>query len=224
MNILAKCNLEDARSFNGSLVILGEEGEKPDKVFLNVCFGSELSDEDINKSLQEVAAIGKSVMSVTVDGFRGGLRVPEALDGKVFCSGSLSEYRDATASEGTSISAVPLVVLEDRYCDMRELYSLSCSSETVRFIGGRLLGIGGVRIGRFDNKGKLPIYYDGVYDTFAEVDLHDLNGIKEIVKKSRKKLKSVDDSPKAKKASVKKSSKRVEVFNSLFGSTEEEEF
>ena len=112
---------------------------------------------------------------------------------------------------------------------MRTIYELSLSHPGVRFIGGRLLALNGISIGRFDEgKSKMSVNYSDVYDNFLEVKLSEIDNLKEIVKKSRKKLEDAEDKPKKKKVSKEhnpgKASKRVAAFSNLFSDVEEVEF
>ena len=72
-----------------------------------------------------------------------------------------------------------------------------------------------------------PVFKD-IYDSFVEVDLGDLDGLQEIVKKTRKKAESTGEK-KSKKASkdgnktpAKKKNSKIEVFGKLFGGNCEE--
>ena len=137
---------------------------------------------------------------------------------------------EITCPEGV----VPLLVVRDGYADMRTLISACKKNKNLRVIGGKLLGIDGINIGRFDiedrNK-KLGIYYDGMYDLFKEVELSDLDNLTEIVKKSVEKLKKTTDDTekksknrKPKKAGSGSKQRRREAMGTLFATVEEVAF
>ena len=207
MILLASCTAEQCRNFNGKLVIPNEDSGKPDKVLLNV-------------NLEAGEEIPSNAYCVTYKG-----KVGEVLEGKTFLEVPLDSVDSSEPVEGV----VTLVRVPSGYCEMRKLYELCCKRSDVRVIGGNLLGIDGVRIGRFDEgKDKMSPVFCDVYDKFVEVDLGDLEGLQEIVKKTRKKVESSDkekskcksSKPKSKSVSKKKSS--VVAFSRLFGGSSEE--
>jgi len=90
-----------------------------------------------------------------------------------------------------------------------------------RIVGGNLLGVEGVRIGRYDTgKDRMSPVFNEMYDSFIEVLLKDLDGIQEVIKRNKKKIKSMVE--KEKKPREKKESKRLVSFNTLFGGNQEE--
>ena len=114
---------------------------------------------------------------------------------------------------------------------MRVLKEVCDKYPTVRFIGGNLLGVEGVRIGRYDEgKDKCSPVFKDIYDNFVEVDLEDLDNLQEIVKKTRKKAESqIKEKTKKKSKSAKAKSstpkekkvpKRKEAFSKLFSTNE----
>ena len=101
---------------------------------------------------------------------------------------------------------------------MRDVYDISVT-EGVRVLGGNFLEISGILIGRYENKGKTKAngVYNGIYDSFVEMRLSDLQNL-EVVKSKLKKLKSTVDSDeeKPKKKAKQEKSKLAERFRSLF--------
>lgn len=214
MEILANCSPDESEKFEGKLLIDNDDGSKPDKVYLNLVI--ENGDLDILNSLNS------NIKCVTYKGDVdfSGVDVPDA---KVFREFALGE--DIVEQEGiTSLLRVP-----DGYSDMRTLLGICNKYPSVRVIGGNLLNIDGVRIGRYPNgKDKGSPVYNGIYDQFLEVPLSELGNIQEVVKKARKKLDSSGTEKKAKIAKSKKTTPKkndiAKSFSTLFSGIEEEEF
>lgn len=231
MQLLASCTLEQAMGFNGKLVIPNEDEKKPDKVFLNVEYSD--SDGSVEDFFTKVSSLGKNVRCVS---FPVGVvsSVPEEWKNRVFIKNTIDEVM-----QGLNHTEIPgvvdLVHLDSDYpckkykLTLRDLVSICEEHPSVRFYGGNLLAVEGLRIGRFEEgKDKSSPVFKDIYDTFVEVNLNDLDGLKEIVSKTRKKAESSEDS-KGKKARVRskqpkerKSSKRAEAAMKLFGGMEEE--
>lgn len=221
MQILASCSLEEASRFNGKLVLPNEDAKKPDKVFLNiVANGNECL--DVFKKVDEIP----SVKCITFMG--GEVRyVPTGHEGMVFVEETLEEVLQGDTSYPNGV--VVLVRLPKDFpnaqYNMRTVYDLSIKNPNMRFIGGNILGVEGIRIGRFDSgKEKMSSVFSDIYDTFVEVDLGDLDGIQEIVKKTRRRAEHIVKEKKPKAPREKKVSRRVQAFNSLFGDSSEVEF
>ncbi len=220
MLIVASCSLSEAVEVNDKLVTVDEEGNKSDRVLLNVRISE--SDTDVPEML-------KNISKGTVKFFTVDSDITVDTDLPVFRSYTLEDALE----NGMKTKYIPLVNVGDDFpnanVNMRTLYELSLNHPGVRFIGGRLLALNGISIGRFDEgKSKMSVNYSDVYDNFLEVKLSEIGNLKEIVKKSRKKLEDAEDKPKKKKASKEhkpgKASKRVAAFSNLFSDVEEVEF
>lgn len=220
MLIVASCSLSEAVEVNGKLVTVDEEGNKSDRVLLNV---------EISESDTDVSEMLKKIPKGTVKFFTVNSDIIVDTDLPVFRSYTLEDALE----NGMKTDYTPLVNVGDDFpnanVNMRTLYELSLSHPGVRFIGGRLLALNGISIGKFDEgKSKMSVNYSDVYDNFLEVKLSEIGNLKEIVKKSRKKLEDAEDKPKKKKASKEhkpgKASKRVAAFSNLFSDVEEVEF
>ena len=220
MQLLASCSLEKSREFNGKLVLPNENKKTPDKVFLNIVVGEDERPEDVFKGLS-----GKE-KCITFSKYNPTNFCPTSLEGNVFNECDLDILlNDACFPEPKGV--ITLVRLPKDYSDMRNLKKLCSEHPTVRFIGGKLLGVEGVRIGRYDEgKEKMSPVFDEIYDTFVEVDLNDLDGLQEIVKRTRSKAEGVVKAKSSKKSSksssVKKQPKRIETFSKLFSNDEED--
>ena len=114
---------------------------------------------------------------------------------------------------------------------MMELVKVCTDIPNSRLIGGNLLAVEGVRIGRFeDEKKKLYPVYNGIYDNFIESNLSDIGNLTEVVKKAKKKLGSSESGKKSpgKKSKSSQKPKKVSVvaqsFTSLFSDSSDEEF
>lgn len=226
MDFLASCSYQDSQRFSGKLVVPSEDGGKPGKVYLNIV--SETDDRSL------VQLIKGNVKSVT---YTGGMpsfaeEVFEDLPQGVFHEVPLSEFSVTDTPQYKGV--VTLVRLPDGYNDMRYLHSICSQREDVRVIGGHLLGIEGVRVGRFDSgKDKLYPVYDGMYDSFLEVGISDLDNLTELVRKAKK---PSSDKPKGsskpragKKSSEdgntpRKTNKIATSFSCLFSESDVEEF
>lgn len=218
MELLASCSLERSRTFNGTLSLPNEDKKVNDKVSLNIVIDNA---EDCNVVFSSLSGLERCV---TFTGEKKATYCPTNLEGKVF-----NEYTIEDALNGRIepiMGVVDLVRVPEGYCDMRQVKTYCSKYPSVRFIGGNLLNIEGVRIGRYD-KGKdkmSPVLCD-MQDTFVEVNLDDLNGIQEKVKKVRIKAEKLAKEPKKKSSgngggNNKKKEKRVAAFSGLFGTEE----
>lgn len=227
MEILASCSYEESLKFDGKLVIDGEDGSKPDKVSLNVIVE--------NGDLSLINKLKPCVKCITYKGNVDFTGIAEDCK-NVFYEMPLSEVVDKEGSFKDSIvypnGVTTLVRLPDDYSNMKLVKSLCNSYPTVRVIGGNLLNIEGVHIGRYEvGKDKGSPVYNGVYDQFLEIPLSEIGNLKEVVKKARKKLDSTETEKKSKGSKVAKEKKAVskknemaKSFSSLFSTIEEEEF
>lgn len=220
MLIVASCSLSEAVEVNGKLVTVDEEGNKSDRVLLNV---------EISESDTDVPEMLKKIPKGTVKFFTVDSDIVVDTDLPVFRSYTLEDALE----NGMKTEYIPLVNVGEDFpnanLNMRTIYELSLSHPGVRFIGGRLLALNGISIGRFDEgKSIMSVNYSDVYDNFLEVKLSEIDNLKEIVKKSRKKLEDAEDKSKKKKVSKEhkpgKASKRVAAFSNLFSDVEEVEF
>lgn len=230
MQILASCDLDKAMSFNGKLVLPNEDEKKPDKVFLNIVVDEncEYGNDEVFRKASELGKDLVKCITFKVNNNRFANYVPTEWSGRVFNEYLADSYYDANMP--VCKSAVSLLRLSDDFSNMRLLLEECKEHPDVRYIGGNLLGIEGVRIGRFDEgKDKMSPVFKDIYDSFVEVDLNDLDGLQEIVKKTRKRAESAEGGKKPrvkkpKQKSEKRVSKRVAVFSSMFSDIEEEEF
>ena len=230
MKLLASCDIDKAKKFNGKLVLPNEDDKKPDKVFLNIVVDDtcEYGNDEIFRKASELGKDLVKCITFMVEKGRFANYVPSEWEGRVF-----NEYSDEYYYSGEAPicdKTVSLLRLQKGYSDMRKLYEVCKSHTDVRYIGGNILGIDGIRVGRFDEgKDKMSPVFKDIYDTFVEVDLNDLEGLQEIVKKTRKRAENLSGEkvkkPRVKKAKAeKKISKRKVAFNTLFAGDMEEEF
>lgn len=216
MLFLARCSEDEVRGIKGKLIIPSEEGKKDDRVLINLVVPN--GDVGVFDRLT-----GKEYCvtfeNTVIDAIPNGL--PEAMNGRVFNKVSYDVF--SKDPSGYSDSVPLLVELPSDFTDMRVLYDYCMNYPQVRFIGGKLLGIKGLRIGRSDEgKDNMSSVYEGMYDGFVETSLSDLSNIREIVKRVKTKVIEGSDKKvsKAKKEKVVKPNKKVESFKKLF--TEEE--
>lgn len=229
MELLASCSLSQAKGFNGKLVIPNEDSKRPDKVFLNIEYDDE-SDGTTSDFFKAVSGLGTGlVRCVSFPVGYAGVVVPEEWKGRAFVYTDLDTVAlDPNYPESEGV--VSLVRLDaDFPCEkykvtLRDLVSLCREHPSVRVMGGNLLGVEGLRVGRFDTgKEKMSPVFRDIYDTFVEVRLDDLEGLTEIVKKTRKKAEGSEGRVRTPKVvKPKKSKRQVEAFKSLFGEEEVE--
>lgn len=225
MDFLASCSLEESQQYSGKLVVPAEDGGKPGKVMLNIVCDN--GGRDLLKS------IGGNVKCVTYRGDMIGFDEEsfEDIPQGVFHEVCFSDFSVEDTPAYTGVTT--LVRLPEGFCDMRTLYKICNSRPDVRVIGGNLLGVDGVRIGRFDGgKDKLAPVFNGVYDSFIEVGLSELGDLTELVKKAKKKMKDTtkEPKPKAKKEKSQDTTPKRKVnkistsFSCLFSESDVEEF
>lgn len=215
MEILASCSVEESLQYKGKLQIESEDG-KVDKVVLNIVVDD--GDTSILKNLNpNIKCV--TFKNISEEDLKG-IDIPE---GKVFNEVEYEPHMLVPRIDNVTT----LIRLPYGYSDMREAKSLCNRGENTRVIGGNLLNIEGVKIGRYDSgKDKGSPVYNGIYDQFLEVDLKDLGNISEKVRKARKKISSAEGSKKStgskKQKVVAKKNNISKSFTTLFGSEEED--
>lgn len=225
MDFLASCSLEESQQYTGKLVIPAEDGGKPGKVMLNIVING--GDRSLLKSM------GGNVKCITYTGDMYGFDEEsfEDVPAGVFHEVCLEEFSVEETPKYTGVTT--LIRLPEGYSNMRNLHSICAQREDVRVIGGNLLAVEGVRVGRFEGgKDKIAPIFNGVYDSFLEVSLGELGDVTELVRKAKKKMKSVSDESKPKKKKEKSSEstpKRkvnsiANAFSCLFSESDAEEF
>lgn len=216
MDILASCTIQESIEYKGKLLIENEDGSKPDKVYLNLI----VDDTDIAK----VSSLNVNTKCITYIGnnfekIKDSIKVPIE---KVFIEKPYTEGMEINSPS----NMVTLIRLPEGFSDMREVKRLCSFGENIRVIGGNLLDIEGVRIGRYDNKGTKDIVFNGIYDRFFEIPLNDISSNLKEIKKARKKLNDIiinnKGSKKAKVSKPKPSNKMVKALSSLFNDSEED--
>ena len=221
MEILASCSLEESQSFNGKLSVAGTS----DKVSLNVLVTDESESDVFDR-------VGSNVKFITFVGKKA-TYCPTGLEGRVFNQYSFQDLENGSISP--SMGVTDLVALDSDFCNMKVLSEYCEKYPSVRFIGGNLLQVDGVRIGRVsEGREKLPIVLDGVYDSFVEVNLNDLEGVSEKVSKAKRGLEISSEGKKrggskggsktSKEPKEKKVSKRAQSLAMFLNNDEEEAF
>ena len=210
MKILVSCSVPEFNELYNEkkLLNIGD-----DIIYYNV-EASSLMDVDSIKSLSKDRIMCTTALDVDIEG----------------CT-----FREISLEEAREMPSVPnntLCRLPSGFSDMREVSNLSRRLPGIRFIGGNLLELPDIKIGRYDEgKDKLSAVFKGFYDTFleirsADVDrvedikeglsptvLQDLEGIK--IKSGKKRV--VNRSIGEKKEKPKKVKAVVQSFGSLFG-------
>lgn len=208
--VLASCSFEDSKKYRNKLVI-DDGSKKQEEVLLNIVT------DDPDSVLKEGLGSAKCLTTSVRPNY-----CPKDAFGNVFHEIPLDEFKGVYEEDGV----VCLVRLPDGFSDMRKAEEICMNSEgfedvehKVRVIGGNLLEIPGIFIGRYDTgKEKMSAVFNGVYDIFREVDLCELS-VKEVFGKLHGKSRSSQ-------GKSKKLTPRVKVrasLESLFG-TEEDDF
>lgn len=213
--ILARCGLGELGEYGGKL-LSGEE-----KVFLDI----EVNAESAAVAFKELLE-NKNVYCVTVSGDVDALPdVPNLMgtgkEGRVFYKSFYPDLIVANKDGYTTLYELP-----ENFSDMRYVFDISkkCGGK-VRFIGGNLLEIPGVPIGRVDTgKEKMSSVFNGVYDSFLEVGISDIENIEVLkAKVSKRALKDLESASEVKEKKVKSSNKAPKAekpvkvsFNNLF--------
>lgn len=210
--LLASCSYEESKKYSNKLVVASDGTKKnQEEVLLNIV--TDNPDEVLKGGLGSA----KCLSSYVKPSF-----CPKEYYGNVFHMVPLEDFKGVEESEGV----VCLVVLPEGYSDMRKVESICLNSEgyydvehKVRVIGGNLLEIPDVYIGRYDKgKEKMSSVYNGTYDIFREVLLSDIN-VREVFSKVSKKSsssKNISSRRLSPKSRVKSS------LDSLFGGVEED--
>lgn len=199
--LLASCSYEESKKYNSKIVLVSEEesNKKPEEVILNI----------VTDNPNEVFIGGKGVakcITTTVSP----TYCPNELKDNIFRLYNLGD--DLSKVEEEIEGIIPMLVLPEGYSDMREVYNISLKHPRLRFTGGNLLEIPGIKIGRYDKgKEKMSAVFDGIYDMFIEVNLSDIK-----VQRVLSKAKSRSSSGSSKK-SVTSKSKKTETFSKFFG-------
>lgn len=200
---LAECSYEDAIKYRGRLVTVpNEEGEKPINVLLNIV--TDNPDEVLSNGVGIAKCVTTKVKPTVC---------PEKMKGNVFYEVA---YEDFNGVDELPDGVVVLVRLPEDFCDMRKAEEICLGNEAyddvdakVRLVGGNLLEISTVAIGRYnEGKEKMSAVFNGVYDIFKEVKLSDLE-VKQI---SAKKSGNGNSSPKK----PSNSSKKAKVLGKIF--------
>ena len=214
--LLARYNgIDGLDKYRGKLVLVSEdEKAKAEEVYLNIDLRGS---HDLDSALIEVSKLPSScIKCLTIS--ESVSSVPSNLKGRVFRVYKYNSLEGSTLSNPEGV--IPLIELPDGFCDMREVYAIAMKHDGVRFIGGNLLEIPGINIGRFDDgKDKMSAVYNGVYDIFREVDFSSIE-VKEVLPKTKSsgtiKRSSAKKSSTVSKKSTPKS-RKSESFSKLFG-------
>lgn len=220
--LLASCSYEESKKYRNKLVLVSDDVDtgkgkkkKAEEVLLNIV--TDTPDEILKSGIGSAKCVTTRVKPTIC---------PENLKGNVFYE---VDYDRFTGVDCDVEGVVTLVRLPDGFCDMRKAEELMLGNEAyddveakVRVIGGNLLEIPGVHIGRYDKgKEKMSSVFNGIYDIFKEVTLSDIK-VQEVMPKFRSKS-SNGSRPKA--SGVKKPnsrSRKSESFAKFFGDTESE--
>jgi hypothetical protein len=206
---LANCEYKDVADIKGRLV------STRDGITTNVVLNI------LSEDMTDVDFSDRNIKCITV--LSDDITVPEGFEEDIFREYTLETLNENANSLPSGV--VPLLKLEDSYSNMMEVYNLSLKYPKLRVIGGNLLALDGVKIGRYERgKDKMGIVFKGQYDTYDAIDLADLDykvverkkSVNKRVQKS-KALKAKSTKEKVKKASSQGvNSRKKKVFEALF--------
>lgn len=222
MEILASCLYKDSLSFDGKLISMDLENPS-DRVLLNVI----INEEDLQYVNRFVGSTKCITFMCDADYDRYSFPKDRMFREYKYSGVDGISLVDFVNSLNLNSGITNLIRLPDGYSNMRDVQTVCLNNDSVRVIGGDLLGIDGVRIGRFDgNNGS--ILYCGVYDQFLELPLSEIRNLREVIKKSRKKFEADTSKSTAKGTKEKKNvTKKVDIiksFSTLFSGVDEEDF
>ena len=222
--LLASCSCDDALKYRNKLVLVSnEDKKKPEEVWLNIFVEDNMGLEEVFMKGMGVAKCITTVSSPERDS------IPEKFRDKVFriyrykndYGNMVGDHDDFSLIDEEKNGVIPLIVLPDGFCDMKYVYNLSLKYPQARFMGGNLLEIPGLKIGRFDDgKEKMSAVFNGVYDVFREVSFDDIK-VQEVMSKVRSKS-SNGSRPKSSVKRVTPKAKKSEAFSRFFGGEENE--
>ena len=213
MKVLVSCNLDDFKT-NCIENKVFEKGS--DTLYYNI----EVSTEEELKEAESFRN-NERVMCITA--------LDIDLNGNCFKEITLDDVDNLSFAPSNTLCRLP-----DGFSDMKRVDDIRRKLNGIRFIGGNLLELPDLKIGRYDEgKEKLGSVFNGIYDTFLEVRAEDIDNLEEIkgnlnpymlndileikVKTSKKKVVNRSINSGEKKEKPKKVKAAAQSFGSLFG-------
>ena len=221
MSIICKVDYATALKYKG-MNLSTKYNNKKHKVYLKL-----IGDDFTLTECIALAKVSKNILMVEYQGLQSNSAYEELTEntgvyvGRVYDFGNnITEEDVEKIAEDSPKGVVPIIKLPDDYKDLYKIYQISKAHPSVRFCGGHLLAIDGVKVGAIgvDILDKLQDKYsldcfklDDTEDVLETVDINELE-IDTTTKPERaKKVSSVGN-----KSAAKKTSKKVSIFD-IFG-------
>lgn len=221
MSIICKVDYATALKYKG-MNLSTKYNNKKHKVYLKL-----IGDDFTLTDCIALAKVSKNILMVEYQGLQSNSAYAELTEntgvyvGRVYDFGNnITEEDVEKIAEDSPKGVVPIIKLPDDYKDLYNIYQISKAHPSVRFCGGHLFAIDGVKVGAIgvDILDKLQDKYssdcfklDDTEDVLESVDINELE-IDTTTKPERAKKVSSGGN----KSVAKKTSKKVSIFD-IFG-------
>lgn len=221
MSIICKVDYATALKYKG-MNLFTKYNNKKHKVYLKL-----IGDDFTLTDCIALAKVSKNILMVEYQGLQSNSAYEELTEntgvyvGRVYDFGNnITEEDVEKIAEDSPKGVVPIIKLPDDYKDLYNIYQISKAHPSVRFCGGHLFAIDGVKVGAIgiDILDKLQDKYsldcfklDDTEDVLESVDINELE-IDTTTKPERAKKASSGGN----KSVAKKTSKKVSIFD-IFG-------
>lgn len=221
MSIICKVDYATALKYKG-MNLSTKYNNKKQKVYLKL-----IGDDFTLTDCIALAKVSKNILMVEYQGLQSNSAYEELTEntgvyvGRVYDFGNnITEEDVEKIAEDSPKGVVPIIKLPDDYKDLYKIYQISKAHPSVRFCGGHLFAIDGVKVGAIgvDILDKLQDKYsldcfklDDTEDVLETVDINELE-IDTTTKPERAKKVSSGGN----KSAAKKTSKKVSIFD-IFG-------
>lgn len=221
MSIICKVDYATAFKYKG-MNLSTKYNNKKHKVYLKL-----IGDDFTLTDCIALAKVSKNILMVEYQGLQSNSAYEELTEntgvyvGRVYDFGNnITEEDVEKIAEDSPKDVVPIIKLPDDYKDLYKIYQISKAHPSVRFCGGHLFAIDGVKVGAIgvDILDKLQDKYsldcfklDDTEDVLETVDINELE-IDTTTKPERAKKVSSGGN----KSAAKKTSKKVSIFD-IFG-------
>lgn len=221
MSIICKVDYATALKYKG-MNLSTKYNNKKQKVYLKL-----IGDDFTLTDCIALAKVSKNILMVEYQGLQSNSAYEELTEntgvyvGRVYDFGNnITEEDVEKIAEDSPKGVVPIIKLPDDYKDLYKIYQISKAHPSVRFCGGHLFAIDGVKVGvigvdildKLQDKYSLDCFkLDDTEDVLETVDINELE-IDTTTKPERAKKVSSDGN----KSAAKKTSKKVSIFD-IFG-------
>ena len=222
MSIICKVDYTTALKYKG-MNLSTKYNNKKHKVYLKL-----IGDDFTLTDCIALAKVSKNILMVEYQGLQSNSAYEELTEntgvyvGRVYDFGNnITEEDVEKIAEDSPKGVVPIIKLPDDYKDVYKIYHISKTYPTVRFCGGHLFAIDGVKVGaigvdvldKAQDKYSMDCYkLDDTEDVLENVDITSL----EIDSSSKPEKVKKSSSSSSNKSAPKKASKKVSIFD-IFG-------